>query len=385
MPVRKGKTLSLKIEIFKKIAEIPQQTWNSVFPDVLEGYNFYKTLDESGFAQFKFRYILVYDGNLVVGAAPCFLMDFPLDAGVQGGAKKITGFIRKILPSILNVKALLCGLPMDRGRMGVGGKDIQGVVESICNGMEIIAKQERARIIAFKDFDSGYSGLLGPLLDEGFFRIEDMPTTVMEINFSTFQDYLNRLSPASRYDMRRKFRKTDGRVEIKMRAVDRLNDEELEAVYGLYLQTVNKQDIGFEIAPMKFFRAISDNMPSESKFFLWHIDERLAGFALCLFSQEYFIEIYLGFDYSIAYQYHLYFVKIRDLFNWCIEKGFKSYEMGITNYEPKKRLDFEFVRLHIYARHRNRMLNHFFKVSGRFLAPENFDPTLKKMKKEGKL
>lgn len=239
------------------------------------------------------------------------------------------------------------------------------------------------RFVAFKDFDAGYLEALDPLLKKGFFRIEGMPSAVMDINFSTFQEHLNRLSPASRYDMRRKFRKVDGRVEIKMQAVDKLNDEELEGAYGFYLQTVNKQDIGFEIAPKKFFRAISDNMPSESKFFLWRIDNKLVGFALCLFLRGYFIDIYLGFDYSVAYQYHLYFIKIRDLFNWAIKKGFKTYEMGITNYEPKRRLDFKFIRLYIYARHRNRLLNYFFKVFGPFFAPENFDPILKKIKREG--
>ncbi len=375
----------METKIFKKIEEVPAEVWNSVFPDVVEGYNFYKTLDESGFEQFKFRYILVYDGNTVVGAAPCFLMDFPLDAGMQGPAKSFTGFIKKFLPSIFNVRVLLCGVPMDQGRLGFSGKDVQGVIEAICKGMEIIAKEENARMIAFKDFDAGYLDALDPLLKKGFFRIEDMPSTAMEVNFPTFEEFLKRLSPASRYDMRRKFRKVDGRVDIKTQVVDKLNDQELEGVYGLYLQTVSKQDIGFEIAPMKFFRAISDNMPSQSKFFLWRIDNKLVGFALCLFLRDYFIDIYLGFDYSVAYQYQLYFIKVRDLFNWCIENGFKTYEMGITNYEPKKRLDFKFIRLYIYAKHRNRLINHFFKVFGRFFTPGNFDPTLKKMKKEGKL
>lgn len=379
MPVKKMET-----KIFKKIAEIPPEIWNGIFPDTVEGYNFYKTLDESGFNQFKFRYILVYDNGLPVGAAPCFLMDFPLDAGMQGPAKRFSGFIKRFLPAIFNIRTLLCGLPMDRGQIGLAGGDTQGVISAICCAMETIAQGEGARFIAFKDFDKGYQDALKPLLKKGFFKIEDMPSTAMALDFRSFEEYLQRLSPASRYDLRRKFRRVGRRAEIKMQAVERLSGEELDAAYGLYLQTVNRQDIGFEVAPKEFFRLIPENMPGQSKFFLWQMNDKLAGFALCLFSGGYFIDIYLGFDYAVAYQHHLYFVKIRDLFIWAVENGFKTYEMGITNYEPKKRLDFEFIPLYIYARHRNRLLNLFFKAFGRFLAPANFDPTLKAIRKAGK-
>ncbi|MFH0935644.1 MAG: GNAT family N-acetyltransferase [Candidatus Omnitrophota bacterium] len=379
--------MSIETKVFNKIEEISPQEWNSVFPDSLEGYYFFKSLDESGFTQFQFRYILVYDNKSLIGTAPCFLMDFPMDAAVQGVGREVVNFIKKFLPSVFNIRALLCGLPMDRGRLGFLNKDAQkDVIEGISRAMFSIAKEEDARVVAFKDFDSAYLHLLDPLLNKGFFKMESLPSTVMEINFSSFQEHLLGLSAVSRYDLRRKFRKVDrSGLKIKMQVTPRLDNEELAQVYELYLQTVNRQDMGFEIAPMEFFRVISENMPTQAKYFLWRINNKLVGFALCLSSQDYFIDLYLGFDYSVAYQYHLYFIKIRDLMNWCAENNFKTYEMGMTNYEPKKRLDFKFIPLYTYVRHRNRLANPFLKILGGFFSPLNFDPTLKKMKQEGKL
>lgn len=378
--------MAIETKVFNKIEEISPQEWNSVFTDSLEGYYFFKSLDESGFEQFQFKYILIYDNKSVIGAAPCFLMDFPMDAAVQGASRRFTNCIKKFLPSIFNIKALLCGLPMDRGRLGFFSKDVQrDVIEGVGRAMYSIAKEEKARVIAFKDFDSGYLHLLDPLLKRGFFKMESLPSTVMDMNFLSFEEYLLGLSPASRYDLRRKFKKVDGRVEIEMQVADRLNDGELAQAYRLYLQTVNRQDMGFEIAPMEFFRVISDNMPTQTKYFLWRINNKLVGFALCLFSEGYFIDLYLGFDYSVAYEYHLYFVRFRDLVKWCIENKMEKYEMGVSSYEPKRRSNFNFIPLYIYAKHRNRLLNPFFKILGRFLSPVNFDPVLKAMKKEGKL
>ena len=56
-------------------------------------------------------------------------------------------------------------------------------------------------------------------------------------------------------------------------------------------------------------------------------------------------------------------------------------EMGITGYEPKRRLGFEFVPLYIYAKLRNRMLRPVFSLMCQFLKFENFDESLKKAKK----
>ena len=378
--------MAVETKVFNRIAEISPREWNSVFPDVLEDYYFFKSLEESNFAQFRFRYILAYDNNSLIGAAPCFLMDFPMDAGVQGAARQIVNLIKKFFPTVFNIRALLCGLPMDRGRLGFLNKDIQKeVIESVSRAMSQIAEEEGARVIAFRDFDSDYVPLLDPLLKRGFFKIESLPTTVMEINFSSFQEHLLGLSAVSRYDLRRKFRKVDrSGFEIKMQVKPGLDHEELAQVYDLYLQTVNRQEMGFEIAPMEFFRAVSENMPAKARYFLWRIDNKLVGFALCLLSGEYFLDIYLGFDYSFAYQCHLYFIKIRDLFNWCIENKIKTYEMGVTNYEPKRRLGFKFIPLYMYARHRSRLINPFLKILGGLFSPLNFDPVLRKMRKEGR-
>jgi len=113
-------------------------------------------------------------------------------------------------------------------------------------------------------------------------------------------------------------------------------------------------------------------MPDETKFFLWKINNKLVAFAFCLVSENYFIDYYLGFDYPIAYKYNLYFVRFRDLMNWCIENKIKKYEMGQTGYEPKRRLGFRLIPLYIYAKHRSKFFNPIFKILSYLMRPVNF-------------
>jgi len=369
--------MKLTARVTRKIEDIPQEDWDKVFPDTLEGYNFLRSLDESKFDQFSFYYIAVYDGDEIVGAAPCFLLNYSLDTSISGSTRRIFNLIKKAFPDFLSIKALVCGMPMGKGQIGMARQD-RRIVKAILHKMEEVAKHEKARIVAFKDFSHGYKDTLGFLLKKRFFKVDGLPYAEMDLDFKDFDDYLKkRLSGRSRYDLKRKFRKVDADVDIKMEIVDSPTDEDLKRIYELYMAMVAKHEMGFEIVPPEFFKAVPKHMPGQTKFFLWKVDDKVVAFLFCLLSGDVMIDYYLGLDYSVAHKYHLFFIKHRDMMKWCIEKGIKRYEIGISGYEPKKRLGFDFTPLDIYAKHRSRVMNPLFKILTRFLKFENFDPDLK--------
>ncbi len=369
----------IEIKVTKKIEGLPQKDWESVFPQVLENYNFFKTLDQSSFEQFSFFYLLAYENNLPIAATSCFLFNFPLDVAVKGKLKFLFSGIKKILPNFFSPSVLICGLPMGAGRIGIA-KDNGRVMAAFCDCLEKIARQQKASVIIFKDFTSDYDQMLKPLLSRGFSKVESFPSTEMEINFKSFDEYLKTLSRVSRDGLKRNFKKVDNKVKIGLEITNILDDSTAAAAHQLYRQTVERQEMGLENLPLDFFKNISRNMPEQTKFFLWRIEGKLVAFALCLVSGDHFIDYYLGFDYALAHQYYLYFVRFRDLMNWCIGQGIKKYEMGVTTYEPKRRLGFNFVRFYFYIKHRNRFLNRFLWLISHFMKPANFDPVFKQMK-----
>ncbi len=394
-----------RTRVIKKIEEISADEWNKVFQNVPEGYYFLKTMDESNFDQFFFYYILVYErkqlgphrphtghSSLLVGAAPCFTVNYSLDTSINGPLRQFSNAIKKIFPNLFSIKALCCGIPMGQGQIGIDSPSAVleanipypfGVVEAIVRRMEMLARKIHAPIIAFKDFDQSYDNLFNPLLKNGFLKIDGLPMTRMDLDFSNFEDYLKTLGSASRYDFRRKLKKASS-VKIESSTVSALDEGTLHEVYSLYLQAVETHDMGFEIVPQEFFRLISKNMPQETKFFLWRINGKLAAFAFCLISEGVLLDYYLGFDYTPAHEYHLYFVRFKEIMNWCLGHGIKTYEMGATGYEPKRRLRFNFVPTYLYVKIRYKILRTCLKCLCAFLKFENFDPELKRWKKSQK-
>lgn len=359
---------------------MPETDWKKVYPDVLENYGFFNNLDEANLDQFTMHYLMVYDRKTPVAATTFFLLNYSLDTSINGPLRRVTNSIKKRLPNIFSLKALVCGMPMGEGHIG-SSVCSKAVIETISRKLEQTARKNKAAVIAFKDFRDEYINLLAPLKNKGFKKFDSLPTTMLDVKFKNFEEYLNTLSAPNRYDLRRKFKKVDGKLKIAMEIADNPDDATLKDVYKLYLDIVEKHDMGFELLPPAFFKNLPKNMPGKVKYFLWKIDGRLVAFLLCLVSEDILIDYYVGLDYTIAHQYHLYFLKFRDVLNWCIANKIKKYAMGITGYEPKRRLGFEFIPLHLYVRLQNRMFRPVFNFICQFLKFEHFDPSLKKAKK----
>jgi len=304
-------------------------------------------------------------------------MHYPLDTTIQGPIKAVLLKIKEKFPRFMELKALVCGLPMGQGRIGVA-RDHRAVVRAICEAMESLAASRKVATLAFKDFGFQECEWLDALQAEGYYKFESLPSTEMAVPFRSFDEYVKTLNRASRDGLKRKLKKIDRSPSLPMEIRERLSEEELDQVHALYTQTLlSHGEMSFEIMTKDFFRRISDNMPTQTRYFLWRLDGRIVAFAFCFVSAERMIDYYLGFDYALAYDLHLYFTRFRDLMKWCIENKVPIYEMGSTGYEAKRRLGFGFIRLFVYAKHLNRFINPFFHLLCRCLRPENFDMTFK--------
>ncbi|MFH1208873.1 MAG: GNAT family N-acetyltransferase [Candidatus Omnitrophota bacterium] len=373
-------TMKLRAEIITDITQISSKAWSRVYPEVFESYAFFKTLQESGLEQFEWHYILIYDAGELVGIAPCFLMHYPLDTTIQGPIKSVLLKIKKRFPHFMELRALVCGLPMSQGRIGAA-KDPKAVVRAICEAMESLAASQKISVLGFKDFGLRECEWLDALQTEGYYKFESMPSTEMAVPFLSFDEYVKTLNRASRDGLKRKLKKIDQAAPLPMETRERLSENELDQVHALYTQTLLRHgEMSFEIMTKDFFRLISDNMPAQTRYFLWRLDGRIVAFAFCFVSAERMIDYYLGFDYALAHDLHLYFTRFRDLMKWCILNKIPVYEMGNTGYEAKRRLGFKYIRLFVYAKHRNKAVNPFFHLLCRCLRPENFDATFKNIR-----
>ena len=75
-------------------------------------------------------------------------------------------------------------------------------------------------------------------------------------------------------------------------------------------------------------------MPNRVRFFVWRYNGKAIALGECMVRGETMFAEYLGLGYSVALRLHLYHYVFRDLVNWGISNGYKSFQSGGLNYDP---------------------------------------------------
>jgi len=85
---------------------------------------------------------------------------------------------------------------------------------------------------------------------------------------------------------------------------------------------------------------------------------------------------YLGLDYAVAFDLHLYFYTLRDIITWALAQGLESYFSSPLNYDPKLHLGCVLFPLDLYVTHTAGWLNPIFSRAIKLFGPTRHDPVL---------
>jgi hypothetical protein len=86
---------------------------------------------------------------------------------------------------------------------------------------------------------------------------------------------------------------------------------------------------------------------------------------------------YVGFDYSVALDLHLYHYVVRDMISWGIRKGYKWFRSSGLNYDPKLHMKHRLDPIDLYVRHTSTLPNAVFRLALPWIVPVRYDATLK--------
>jgi hypothetical protein len=87
---------------------------------------------------------------------------------------------------------------------------------------------------------------------------------------------------------------------------------------------------------------------------------------------------YIGLDYSVALDLHLYHYAVRDMVSWAILQGYKWLRSSGLNYDPKLHLRHVLDPTDLYVRHTSPIINAILTRILPWLEPTRYDPVLKK-------
>jgi predicted N-acyltransferase len=370
---------SLSIAVMTR-ADLPGCVpWIFAFADQRKDHRYYEILDDTLRDNFEYRYFAILDAaGRVRAVQPFFLVDQDILEGLAAKQFRWIAIVRRYYPRFLILRALMVGCSAGEAHLAASEALPASIVaETLSSGIVRQARSLNAQLIVLKEFPARYRNVLRCFVQSGFSRAPSMPMTMLNIGYDSFDAYLEKaLNSSSRRKWRKKLKATAGVLDIRMSVTDNAASF-VDEIYPLYLQVFDRSKMRFEKLTKDFFHQLGQRMNDKVRFFAWRSGNVLVAFSLCMVQGDSLYAEYVGFDYAVALDLHLYHYIVRDMINWGICQGYKWFRSSGLNYDPKLHMRHRLDPIDLYVRHTSTAANVILKVALPWMVPVRYDATLK--------
>ncbi len=179
----------------------------------------------------------------------------------------------------------------------------------------------------------------------GFVMVEGQALAWVPIDFSSIEEYLERLSKGTRKSLRRKLKAREN-LAISVVAIgdDCFNEDAIVAeFYRLYLNVFEQSDIHFDILTSEFFKSVLRDRRNGGVVMLYRHAGELIGYNICFVMGNKLIDKFVGFKYPAAREHNLYFISWFVNLQYALDHKLAYYVAGWTDPEVKKSLGAQFT------------------------------------------
>jgi predicted N-acyltransferase len=352
--------------------------WRSMFAASRKDHRYYEILEDTVRDRFDYRYFVITDENDdTLAVQPFFVMDQDMLEGVAALAKPLAA-VRRVFPRFLLMRTLMVGCSAGEGHLASSPRiSAEEIAATLAANIVRHAESLAAKMVVMKEFPSHYREALDPLLQAGFSRVPSMPAVSLDVVHKSFDEFM---AKGLRANARRHLKKNLAAASAAGITMQVTSDpgEVLKEIHRLYLDVFEKSEFRFEKLTLEYFQQIAHRMGDKVRFFTWRRGDDLVACSLSMVEGKTLCLEYLGLDYSVALDLHLYHYTFRDQYNWAVKNGCTKIWSSALGYDPKLHLRFRLDPLDLYVRHLQPVLNSVLQRALKWMVPARYDETLKK-------
>jgi Acetyltransferase (GNAT) domain len=333
--------------IYNSIKDVSPADWQQLtgnVPDLGMDPRMIRVLEETLADQCRMWTMMVEDPMGAVVACACLSL-FVVDAAVAAprAVRKIAEFIRKSWLGFLKIGVLFCSLPVPAGESHIRmtpKADRGAVLTAVHEGMCRLARNHRAQMMMFKEFEVGRHSELAPLERLGYLRGDVPPAHDLLGDFRSFTEYLSALKARYRNQITRSVKKFE---QAGFRAVHVHDSAEIERLYTdrmheLYEAVWSRAEDRLEKLPAEFFRRTARAFPGRTSLTIIYRGEHVAGFTFGLSSGRVYHNMRSGIDYALNGEGDLYFNLFYNDLDHAFRRGHQEIRLGQDSDYFKTRL-----------------------------------------------
>jgi uncharacterized protein len=357
----------LSVRWLNSESEIPPEFFDLCFRGPVEGRWWYHTMENCSLKdQFTFAYAMILRGQQPIGIAPVFVMDVPLELVAPPEVTKLLELfpvLRKLCPFLVTQRTLFVGSPCaNKGTVGlVPGVKLSEVASALQSALNRRAAELGVALITWKDFDEIDATALDELCKtHGLFKVVSRPETLLVLPPGGMNGYFNSLKSSRRHNLRKKLRRSKEQMQLDVEIVQHPAAAVLQELFPLFWQTFARAETKFERLDARFFELIAQSDVSWFILLRDHSTKQLVAFDLVFKLGQTVICKYVGTDYELTENAHLYFRLSEAVLEWAISSGATIVWCGSPAYAAKIDVGYSLVPLSLYCKHRNPVINRIY-------------------------
>jgi hypothetical protein len=329
---------------------VPPAALRRLFPEPSSTAPLLSLLQESGIDGFNVRSIVVSKDDAPILLLPLFESRFDLSSFAEGWIKRSLKGAVHLIPSIFHPRVLGVGLLVGEwSEIGIDphidARTLAAAWQMAMAALQTLATELKSDIVAFYNFN--HHGNLPEEVFAQFNQVQCLPCARLPITFDSLEEYLSRLSRATRKGLRRKLRVSHEVKVIRSRNISPF----LVRIYALYLDTVERCPLAFGVHNRLFLEAICERVPG-AEYTLYFAQDELVAFNLVVVTQEAMVDKYFCMDYTLGRKYNLYFLSWLENVRYCVQQHIPVYDAGPGAQETKAHLGATFIPGFVLFKHR---------------------------------
>ena len=374
----------LRVEIQSSINLIEEKLWNSIVSEreIFNSYRFIKAVEDAHVEESSYRYLLFYNGDELVGHTVLSSFVISLDLFIPGN--KLVQLVKKILPSLFNVRILFSGLPASLGQLNLTIKSPEwqeAATEALQFEMDKLAHDHYINLLCVKEFKGWEKEMCKGLLHHDFFSAFSLPYMILEIQWKSFKEFLQSMRHQYRRSINLSSRKFCTPEPLIFHADDKIRANQPVLILGdtsicppqrmheLYLAVMERTPTKLETLNRAFFENFYKQFADTLQILTVQHNDKIISAALLIQIGEELNFILVGRE-NHKDSFDSYFNLVYGIIKLAIQKGVKRINMGQTAYWVKQRVGATPVPVYIYFKSRKPLLNWILKKLNRQIFPE---------------
>ena len=311
----------IRVKVFRSVDEIGKDTIDSIADDPFFTFGWFRTLETQQTYKVSPIYLAVYNESNVLGVVPLFIE--LMEPNPKDLFSKFLNLGHRI--GFYQNRMLNCYSPgCFRSKVLLSHDQEEKIVlDIVSKKIDAICKKQKILISNFS-FVSEFDRLLFENMQSyGYRKRSGITTLYIDVQWSSFEDYLKSLKPKTREHVRREIRKCkENGVTIEEAELDDLATKLSE----LYTNLSLKYDKHAESYDPYFFNMLNKYAKEKTKLFIAKKNGEVIGFSLSLRHRDILDVMIVGFNYAMrtntdfSYFNLCFYAPI----NYAIESGVKK-------------------------------------------------------------